>query len=116
MTRVFRRLAVVVGVALIILTAGTLGFAVVEQLSLIDAAYFTIVTVATVGYGDIHPLTVAGKLLAIVLILVGVGTFSGVMVNSVGLLVERREKREPPEPSQRSGGVVLQRSWQYSHP
>jgi voltage-gated potassium channel len=93
MTKVLRRLAVVVGVALIILTAGTLGFAVVEKLSLIDAAYFTIVTVATVGYGDIHPLTVAGKMLAIVLIRVGVGTFSGVMVNSVGLLVERREQQ-----------------------
>jgi voltage-gated potassium channel len=93
MTATFKRLAVVVVVALIILTAGAFGFAAVEHLSLVDAAYFTIVTVATVGYGDIHPLTVGGKLLAILLILVGVGTFSGVVVNSVGLLVERRERQ-----------------------
>jgi voltage-gated potassium channel len=93
MSTVFKRLAVVVGASVIILTAGTFGFAAVERLSLVDAAYFTIVTVATVGYGDIHPLTIAGKLLAIFLILVGVGTFSGVMVNSVGLLVVRREQQ-----------------------
>jgi len=65
----------------------------IEGLSFIDALYFTVVTVATVGYGDIHPTTAAGKLLAIVVIVTGVGTFLGVFANATELLLVRREER-----------------------
>lgn len=44
--------------------------------SLFDAAYFTIVTVSTVGYGDITPHTTGGRLVAMALILSGLGVFS----------------------------------------
>jgi voltage-gated potassium channel Kch len=74
----------------------TLGVAValarVEQLSPMDAAYFTVVTITTVGYGDIHPLTATGKVLAMVLILGGVGMFTGLVANGTELLVSRRAK------------------------
>jgi voltage-gated potassium channel len=46
-----------------------------ENRSFVDAFYYIIVTMATVGYGDIVPTTPAGKILAIVLIITGVGTF-----------------------------------------
>ena len=38
-----------------LLVVGILGFMIIEKLSLVDAIYFAIVTMATVGYGDIHP-------------------------------------------------------------
>jgi hypothetical protein len=66
---------------------------IIEDLSLADALYFTIVTVATVGYGDIHPATLAGKILAVVLIITGVGTFLGVVANATEIMLNRREQK-----------------------
>ena len=76
-----------------IMTLGTLGFAYTEGLSLADAFYFSLVTVTTVGYGDIHPGTATGKALAIILIVGGVGTFLGVVANATEMLLHRREER-----------------------
>jgi hypothetical protein len=66
----------------------------VEDLPLTDAVYFSVVTVATVGYGDIHPATSAGKALAILLIVTGVGTFLGVIGNATEIMLNRREKEK----------------------
>ncbi|RPJ53132.1 MAG: two pore domain potassium channel family protein, partial [Methanobacteriota archaeon] len=80
--------ALLIGVTI----AGIAGFMILEGLSFVDALYFCVVTLATVGYGDIHPVTAAGKALSIVLIIGGVGSFVGVVANSVELWVTRREK------------------------
>lgn len=85
--RVF--LAVFWGVMLL----GTFGFMVIERISLADAFYFCIVTIATVGYGDIHPATQGGKLLAIIMIIMGVGTFLGVVANATEMMLHKRERR-----------------------
>jgi hypothetical protein len=76
-----------------ILVFGILGFGAAEGLSPLDAFYFTLVTVTTVGYGDIHPATPIGKLLAILLIIGGVGTFLGVVANATEVLLSRRENQ-----------------------
>jgi hypothetical protein len=75
-----------------ILIFGTLLFIHLENRSFIDAFYYVIVTIATVGYGDVHPSTTAGKVFAIVLIIAGVGTFLGVIANSTEIMLSRREK------------------------
>jgi hypothetical protein len=80
-------------VLLVVLVLGIIGLMLIEDLSLADALYFTIVTVATVGYGDIHPATTAGKILALVLIITGVGTFLGVVANATEMMLNRREKK-----------------------
>jgi len=87
------RLRVFLVVLLVVLVLGILGLMIIEDLSLADALYFTIVTVATVGYGDIHPATTAGKILALVLIITGVGTFLGVVANATEIMLNRREKK-----------------------
>ena len=71
---------------------GTVGFKITEGLSLEDALYFSIVTITTVGYGDIHPATLAGKWLTIILIITGVGTFLGVVANATEIMLSRRER------------------------
>ena len=87
------RLRVFLVVLLLVVVLAILGLMIIEDLSLPDALYFTIVTVATVGYGDIHPATLGGKILAVVLIITGVGTFLGVLANATEIMLNRRERK-----------------------
>lgn len=92
MNQLLKRLRLAAAVLAAVLTFGTVGFWQVEGMALYDSLYFSVVTVATVGYGDLHPVTPAGKLLAIVLIITGVGTFLGVVANGTELLLARRQE------------------------
>ena len=60
---------------------GTLWYSLVEGWSLADSAYMTIITLATVGYSETHPLGNRGRLFTIALILMG--------VISIGYIVNR---------------------------
>jgi voltage-gated potassium channel len=75
-----------------VLLIGMTGLMVIEGFSPLDAFYFIIVTIATVGYGDLHPLTPAGKVLVIGIIITGVGCFVGVVVNAIEYLIDMRER------------------------
>ena len=57
-----------------VVVLGTLGFSLIEHWSLLDSLYFTITTIATVGYGDLHPAGRAGHAFAVLFIIVGVST------------------------------------------
>ena len=59
------KLRVFVFIFFVIMLLGSIGFMWVEPLSPLDAFYFSIVTIATVGYGDLCPATQAGKILAV---------------------------------------------------
>lgn len=91
-------------IALIVVIAlGTLGFCVIEGWSLIDSLFMTVTTVTTVGYGEVHPLSQSGRIFAIILMLVGVGTVAYALSSTVQSIVqwevisavgERRRVRE----------------------
>lgn len=57
-----------------VLALGTLGFRAVEGWSLFDSFYMTLITLTTVGYEEIHPLSFRGRVFASVLMLAGVTT------------------------------------------
>lgn len=77
-----RRLGVVVGAFVLLILVGTLGYALLEGWSWHDALFMTVITLSTVGFGEVQPLTPVGELFTIVLIIMGVGgaayTFSTV--------------------------------------
>ncbi|PEB59108.1 potassium channel protein [Bacillus thuringiensis] len=52
---------------------GTIGFMTIEEISLFQAFWMTVITVLTVGYGDAVPVKQAGKVFALLIIPVGVG-------------------------------------------
>jgi voltage-gated potassium channel len=55
-------------------TIGTVGFRLVEGWPLFDAFYMALMTLTTVGYGEVHPLSFHGRLFASFVMLVGVAT------------------------------------------
>jgi hypothetical protein len=63
-----------------ILAMGTWFYARVEHWRALDALYFTITTLTTVGYGDFYPRTDAGKIFTMVYIFVGIGLLSGFII------------------------------------
>lgn len=69
------RTVVLILVPLMLLLVGTLGYWIIEpEYSLFDALYMTVITITTVGYGETHPLSTAGRLFTIFLLLGGVFT------------------------------------------
>jgi voltage-gated potassium channel len=59
-----------------LLLAGTVGYIVIEGYSLLEAFYMTVITVATVGYGEVKPLSDAGRIFTTFLIMTSFGTFA----------------------------------------
>jgi hypothetical protein len=88
------RFRVYIVVFLCVIAGGMIGLMAVEGFTPFDAFYFLIVTIATVGYGDIHPVTPAGKAVVIVIIICGVGCFIGLVANAIEYIIERREQDE----------------------
>jgi len=56
-----------------IIALGAIGYAFIEGWSFFDSLYMTVITITTVGYNEIHPLSTGGRLFSIFLIVGGVG-------------------------------------------
>ncbi len=55
-----------------------------------DSLYMTVITLATVGYGEVHEISPQGRLFTVILIFLGVGFFLYVVGNVIQFLVEGR--------------------------
>ncbi len=76
----------VVGLIALVLLMGTVGFTVIDDYPVFDAFYMTLITVSTVGYAEIHPLSHAGRVFNSFLIFFGVITMFiaiGAMTQSI---------------------------------
>src|SRR4029077_3515908 len=72
MHRFLRRLIFLAGAIVLILVGGTLGFIFIEHYPPFDAFYMTLITITTVGYAEVHPLSQAGRIFNSFLIFFGV--------------------------------------------
>jgi len=75
---------------LVLLAIGSWGYMAIEGWPFLDALYMTVITVATVGYGEVHRVSPTGRLFTLVLIFLGVGYFLYVVGNFIPFLVEGR--------------------------
>src|SRR5512136_904858 len=73
--------------ALVVLITGVVFYTNVEHWSLVNAIYFCVVTLGTVGYGGITPATDAGKLFTVCYILFGLGVIGGFFA-TLGRLID----------------------------
>jgi voltage-gated potassium channel len=69
-----RRLRLSLALLAAVAACGTLGYVLIEHYSLLDAVYMTVITLTTVGYSEVHPLSPAGRAFTIGLIVLGLGT------------------------------------------
>jgi voltage-gated potassium channel len=70
--RIARRIALIAALIVFTMFIGTVGFRLLEDYPLFDAFYMTLITITTVGYQEIRPLSHAGRVFNSILILFGV--------------------------------------------
>ena len=85
------RLALLVG--LLLLGVGTLGYVVIEHMRFLDALFMTVITLSSVGYGEVKPLDTAGEIFTIGLILVGLGTAAWLFTTVLETLTSEQTQR-----------------------
>jgi voltage-gated potassium channel len=83
-----RRLLLAIYVFVIIVAIGVIGYMVIEGWSFLDAIYMTITTITTVGFREVHPLSEAGRIFSIFLIIGGVGGALYILTTIMGHFIE----------------------------
>lgn len=73
---------------IVIIVFGTFGYALVEGWQIFDALYMTIITLATVGFKEVHELSPEGKIFTIVLIIGGTGIIAYTLSSLIQFTLE----------------------------
>ncbi len=69
---IYRRIAIIIIAIVAVFLGGTIGYMVIEGWSFNEAFYMTIITVSTVGYGEVRPLSDGGRVFTAMLIISGI--------------------------------------------
>jgi voltage-gated potassium channel len=71
-----------------VIVFGTIGYMWIEHWSAIDGLYMTVITISSIGYGEVHKLSDAGRIFTMGLIFVGFGVVGYVLVAASRLIIE----------------------------
>ena len=102
------RLAAVISVLIL---GGTAGFAFFEGRPLPDALWWSVVTLTTVGFGDIFPLSLGGRLIGVVLMFFGIGVLGMFTATIAGVFVEQRMRKDRGMDSYDFEGHIILCGW-----
>jgi voltage-gated potassium channel len=87
MTPARRFVLAIAGIA-IVTVVGAAGYMLIEGYSPIDAFFMSVITISTVGFEEVHPLSPAGRIFTMLLIITGVGTAFYLLATAAELLIE----------------------------
>ena len=103
MPLITKRLLIVVSLIIFLTLCGTMGYMTIEEWDFLESLYMTAISLTTVGFMEVHPLSSEGRVFTIVLITLGVGLFFyaiGVLAEAVvegqikGIVERRRMQKE----------------------
>lgn len=83
-----------IGALAVILMVSTLFYTIAAQWTLLDALYFSIVTLTTVGYGDVVPKDMAGRLFALLLFFLGAGVVGSAVGTAFTVYLDESKEEE----------------------
>jgi dipeptide/tripeptide permease len=96
----FRALTVLV---VVLLASGTVFYARIEGWGVVDSLYFSVITLTTIGYGELHPTSPLSKIFTIFYILLGIGVFVVFIQKLAAHAVRPEAGRKAPDPGEESG-------------
>jgi voltage-gated potassium channel len=102
---VFKKPILIIILILLVLSVGVLGYHYIESMSFIDALYMTVITISTVGFGEVTSLSPAGRLFTIFLIIGGIAVistgvtiiFSSIIEGTFGEVLRRKRMEKKLE-------------------
>ena len=83
-----RRFIIAVGLVFLVASFGTAGYMLLEGWNLFDSLYMTVITLASVGFKEIHDLSLFGRIFTIILIIGGVGTVAYALSTGAKIILE----------------------------
>ena len=72
----FREFKIIIFLVLSIIIFGVIGYTIIEGWGIIDALYMTVISITTVGFGEVHPLSKTGRMFTISIIIMGMVIFA----------------------------------------
>jgi len=93
------KIYIALSLLVLLIVIGVFGYIYIANYSFVDAFYMTVITITTVGFGEVHPLDANGKLFTIILILTSITIF-GYLVSVIsdyfinGKLLEKLKKNK----------------------
>jgi len=100
------------GVIVVLIVGGSIGLSYFEQdRSLPDALWWAIVTLTTVGFGDISPTSLGGRVIGVILMFFGIGVLGMFTATIAGVFVEKRLRKERGMNSYDLEGHIILCEW-----
>ena len=85
-----RRIVISIISVMLVIIGGTSGYMILEGWNALDALYMAVITLSTVGYGEVHSVSQAGRIFSIILIVAGVGLLGYTAGTVIQFMVEGR--------------------------
>lgn len=82
------RIAIALSILLFVFLIGSIGYHIVEGMALFDGFYMTFITITTIGFSEIKNLTTAGRILTMVVFVMGIGVISYIASQTTQLIFE----------------------------
>lgn len=83
-----QKFIIAVGLVILVASFGTIGYMLIEGWNFIDALYMTVITLASVGFKEVHDLSLFGRIFTIILIIGGVGTVAYALTAGAKIILE----------------------------
>ncbi len=80
-----RRLQLSLILLVVLNVIGTIMYMLIEGWTFIDSFYMTVITIGTVGFGEVQTLSPAGRVFTVILIYLGIGTATTALTNAAAL-------------------------------
>ncbi len=78
----------------ILLISSTFFYTAIEHWSILDALYFSVMTMSTVGYGDLTPTTDTSKIFTIIYTFLSIGSFVSFTAKTVQIILENQNRKK----------------------